>query len=505
MTDNTASNKLIAKNTIFLYVRMAVVMLVTLYTSRVILQILGVESFGVYNVVAGFVSMFAFLNTSLTACIQRYYNYEQGREGSDGFRKVYVTSFYIQLFLSILVLVLVETIGLWYLNNKLVIPADKMFSANVLFQASALSMVLVIMQVPYSAAVMAKERMDYYAFVGIADVVLKLLIVFALPLFPYEQLSTYGVLLFAVSLIDFLLYFVYSRRKFEEIRLSQSFNKALFKSMLAFSGWSMLGSFAQIVRNQGLNIILNLFFGPIVNAARGISYQVRTAVSSFMANIPTAARPQLTEAYARGDYERSKQIFFSISKICFLLIYTIALPVAYEMEYLLHLWLGNNVPEYTTIFSQIIVVIAIVEAFNWPVSMIIYASGKIGVYNIVTSLIGLLVLPLCYFALEFKADPVVVYMISLFISISVQVASLICMQVIVKVRILDYCKSVLLPSALVCLCSVFVPLLVISLMKTGMVRLIVNCAISMSLACALSYFIGLNRQEKTLVRGFIAR
>lgn len=502
MSDNSFENNRIARNTIFLYIRMAFVMLVTLYTSRVILKTLGVEDFGVYNVVAGFVSMFAFLNTSLTACIQRYYNYEQGKNGGTGFQNVYVTSFYIQLTLSIVILFLLETVGIWYLNNRLVIPESSLASANILFQASVLSMILVIMEVPYSASIMAKEKMDYYAFVGIADVILKLIIVIVLPYLTFNKLSTYGVLLMIVSLIDFLLYCVYARKNIPEIKLSLSFDKELFWSMLSFSGWSFLGSFAQIIRNQGLNILLNLFFGPAINAARGISYQVKTAISSFMANIPTAARPQLVESYARGEYERSKHLLFSVSKVCFFFIYIVALPVAYEMDYLLHLWLGETVPEYTIIFSQIILIIAIVEAYNWPISMIIYASGKIAKYNIVTSLIGISVLPLCCIALVWNTDPIVIYIISLLISISVQIASLMCMQSVVNIRIVEYCKSVLVPSMYVCLLSIFVPITIVSLMPEGFARLVVDCIFSMSITGVLCYYIGLNEQEKTLIDHF---
>ena len=502
MSDNLSGNSRMARNTIFLYIRMAFVMLVTLYISRVTLQTLGVEDFGVYNVVAGFVSMFTFLNASLTACIQRYYNFEHGKNGSIGFKNVYITSFYIQLAISIVILFLVETIGLWYLNNKLVIPEKSMTSANILFQSSVLSMILVIMEVPYSASIIAKEKMDYYAFVGIADVILKLIIVIALPFLPFEKLSTYGILLMFVSFIDFLLYYVYAKKNIQEIKLSLSFDTGLFRSMLSFSGWSFLGSFAQIVRNQGLNILLNLFFGPAINAARGISYQVKTAISCFMANIPTAARPQLVEAYAKGAYERSKNILFSVSKACFFLIYIVALPVAYEMDYLLHLWLGEMVPGYTVVFSQIILIIAIVEAYNWPISMIIYASGKISKYNIVTSLIGIIVLPLCYIALVWKADPLVIYIISLLISISVQIASIVCMQSVVNIRIADYCRSVLVPSMYVCLLSIFVPFAIVSLMPDGFARLVVNCVVSMPITGILCYFIGLNDQERSLVNQF---
>ena len=505
MADNSSGNKRIARNTAFLYIRMAFVMLITLYTSRVILQSLGVVDFGIYNVVAGFVSMFSFLNTSLIACIQRYYNYEQGKNGVEGFKNVYVTSFYIQLALALLVFVAIESFGIWYLENKLVIPSDRLPAAHILFQASALSLLLVIVQVPYSAAIIAREKMDYYAFVGIADILLKLIIVFALAWTTiFDKLALYGILLFIVTIIDFLLYYVYAKRKIPEIRLSLHFDFGLFKSMMKFSGWSMLGSFAQIVRNQGLNILLNLFFGPAVNAARGISYQVRTAISSFMANVPTAARPQLIESYAKGDYRRAKQIMFTISKICFMLIYIVALPVIFEMDFLLHLWLGDSVPEYTTIFSQIIVVIAIIEALNWPVSMIIYASGKIGWYNVVTSIVGLLVLPLCYVSLIIDVNPILVYIISLLISISVQVVSVFCMKKVVNIGVYDYAKNVITPSCIVVLLTVCVPLLLTIFMQDGFIKLVMVCIVSVLWTLSICYLVGMSNNEKQLVRMYVS-
>ncbi len=503
MQDNISNNKRIARNTFFLYIRMALVMLVSLYTSRVILQVLGVVDFGVYNVVAGFVSMFAFLNTSLTACIQRYYNYEIGKYEGKGFQNVYITAFYIQLFLAITVFLLVESAGLWYLKNRLVIPDDRLDAAYALFHFSTISMIFVIMQVPYSAAVLSKERMDFYALVGIIDILLKLIIVIIIPYFSFDKLVLYGFLLLFVSFVDFLLFLLYTKLNFPELKLKFYFDKHLFKSMMLFSGWSTLGSFAQVIRNQGLNIVLNIFFGPVVNAARGISYQVRAALASFMSQVPTAARPQLTESYSRGNIGRSIRIMYSISKISFFLIYLMALPIIYEMDFLIHLWLGNNVPDYTVIFSQIILIIAIIETFNWPVSMIIYASGKIGWYNIITSIIGLVVLPLCYFALKIEDNPVLVYVISLLISIAVQTASLFCMRAVVGIKVMDYIRKVLGPSSLVVIFTFFIPFIIIKFLEQGFIRFSLVFISFLVFALIVCYYVGLNRHEKKLLVSFI--
>ena len=484
---------------------MAFVMIVTLYTSRVILRELGVTDFGIYNVVAGFVSMFSFLNTSLTASIQRFYNYENGQRGSEGFHQVFTTSFYIQLFLAIIILLLLETFGLYYLNNELVIPVDRLPAARYVFHMSSLSLFFVIMQVPYSAAVIAKEYMDYYAVVGVIDVLLKLLIVILLPFISADNLIVYSLALLLISVIDFALYYIYSKRKIQEVKLDSTFNSSIFKSMLSFSGWSILGSSAQVVRNQGLNIIINLFFGPAVNAARGISYQVKTALASFMANIPTAARPQLTESYARGDIDRSKQIMFTISKICFYLIYIIALPVFFDLDYLLHLWLGETIPEYTLIFSKIIIVITIVETFNWPISMMIYATGKIGMYNVITSIIGVLLLPITYILLRIAPNPNLAYYASLCISVLVQVASILCLGRVAAIKPSEYMRKVIYPSIKVIVLTLLLPYLLTYFIPPSFLRTVLNLLLTCLYTILIVYIFGLGQSEKDMVASLIKK
>ncbi len=278
MGDNRGKNSRIARNTLFRYVRMFFAMVVALYTSRVLLQTLGVVDFGVNNVVAGFVTMFSFLNSSLTGAIQRYYNFEKSTQGAEGIGKVYHTSMLIQVSMAIIVFVLLEGFGVWYLNNVMVIPEDRMLAANILFQCSTVSLLFLIISIPYSAAIMSFEHMDYYAIVGVLDVVLKLVIVLILPYLGSDKLITYASLLFLISIINFLLYFVYARRKFDALRLRGERDKSLLKSMLVFSGWNFFGTFSNVVYQQGVNLLLNFFFGPVVNAARGISAYVSQAL-----------------------------------------------------------------------------------------------------------------------------------------------------------------------------------------------------------------------------------
>ena len=268
MSDNTINNKRIVKNTIFLYGRLILTMLISLYTTRVILNVLGVVDFGIYNVVCGFVSLFSFLNTTMSNGIQRFYNYEAGKNGIDSVTKVYQTAFLIQLMLVLLILIIIEPLGIWYINNKMVIPEDRLFAANWVFQFSLLSLIFLVMQVPFSAAVMAHEKMDYYASVGILDAFLKLLIVIILPYWGGSaNLIIYGLLIFCVSVINLLLYSVYALKNFKELKLSKIFHKDLFKSIFKFTGWNLVEMFAWTTQGQGVNMVINLFCGPVVNAA----------------------------------------------------------------------------------------------------------------------------------------------------------------------------------------------------------------------------------------------
>jgi O-antigen/teichoic acid export membrane protein len=284
ISNNSVSNKRILKNTLFLYCRMIIVLLVSLYATRVILNVLGVTDYGIYNVVAGFVSMFSFLNSAMNNTTQRYLNYERGRGDLNSLSNVFNTSCQIQAIIAVVTLLLLEVFGVWYINNIMIIPQERIIAANWVFQFSSLSLVLLILQIPYSADIISHERMDYYALISIIDVVVKLLIVIVLPCLSYDKLFVYGLLSFVLSLINFLLFYIYSNRNFVEVKLRFEFDRELFKTMLSFSGWNMLGAIAYTIQGQGLNVLVNSFFGPVVNAARAIAFQIHAAISGFSEN-----------------------------------------------------------------------------------------------------------------------------------------------------------------------------------------------------------------------------
>lgn len=505
MAGNTTnvSNRTIARNTAFLYARMAVSLIVSLYTSRVVLNTLGVMDYGIYNVVAGFVSMFAFLNSALTASIQRYYNFERGRNGNEGVERVYKVAITSQIMLAILVLLLVEGFGIWYFENKLVVPADRFAAAHILFQMSVASMVLLILQIPYSAAVVSFEKMDYYAMVGVLDTFLRLGIVIALPFIPYDKLITYSCLALSVSGLNYLLYYAYVKKKLLHYSFNWHIDFRMLKELILFSGWNAFGAFTIMMRSQGLNMILNLFFGPVVNAARGIAYSVQSALIGFVQNIFSAARPQLTESYAKGDYRRSTSLMYSISKLCFILLYLMALPISGEISYVLHLWLGEAVPEYSTSFTIVVLSITLVDVLNTPVSIMMLATGKIVKFNLVASLVGLLVLPLSYLVLKLGSSPISAFYTSFFISIVVQIICVFIMQSKTGIKAYAYCKNVVMPLVILVISTFFIPFISHSYMSEGFLRLLVTTTISIASVILVSYLLVLNKGEKTLVNKMV--
>lgn len=505
ISDNSEGNKRIAKNTFFLYIRLIFVLMISLYTSRVVLQTLGVEDYGIYNVVAGFVSMFAFLNSSLTSSAQRFYNYEKGKNGQNGIQKVFVTTFYIQLIIAVLVLLLTESIGLWYVSTIMVYPPDRTTVVLVVYQASIIALLLVVMQIPYSAAIIAHEKINYYAFIGVLDVVLKLVVALVVPFLGYDNLEIYGVLLGSVAVADYLLYYIYSRKHFPYLKLKKVFYKETFMEMIKFSGWTAFNTLSQVVRHQGLNLLVNLFFGPIVNAAHSIAYRVKGALLGFVMNITTAAQPQVIESYAIGNFARTQQLMYTVSKIIFLSFYIVALPIMIETDYVLHLWLGTLVPKYTVIFTVLVLMSTLFDILNSPITMVINATGKIGLYNFWSGILGIAVLPVAYICLKCGFNPISVYVISLLSSIVMQFACMVIMQKTTHFQLINYIKNVLLPIMAVVMTTVFLPLIIEISMGQGLMRFFLVVFSSIVVVFLFGIFIGLNRSERVFVFAFIHR
>lgn len=503
--DDRIGNKRIAKNTFLLYIRLAIVLVISLYTSRVVLNTLGVVDYGIYNVVAGFVSMFGLLSSSLTNSVRRFYNYKIGENGLAGMQSIYITSIYIQLIIAVFILITAETIGLWYINNKLVFPQERYVAVVVVYHVAIVSLLFVVLQIPYSAAIIARERIDYYAIVGIIDVGLKLIIAFITPIFALDNLMVYGFLIAAISFVNFLLYFLYSKREFPELRFKRFYDKNLFVKMLKFSGWNAVLGFSSTVMDQGINLLMNAFFGPIVNAARAIVYQVKGALLGFVMNITTASSPQLTESYSSGNVARANQLMLTVTKLIFLSLYIVALPIMYEIDFVLSLWLGKNVPDYTSVFLIIVLITALVDILVTPISMLVSAVGDIGLLNGTCGVLGLLWIPIAYFSLRNGAQAEQVLLIGLCISILTLASAVVIMQKKTTIRIPQYLQYTLLPLSGTVLLSFFIPYLLQLFFQQGFMRLAIITIVSVAWVLLVGLYVGLNSKERSFVLSYAGK
>lgn len=496
------SNKRIAKNTIMLYVRMFVAMIVSLFTSRIILQTLGVTNFGIYNVVGGVVAMFSFIHGSMAGATQRYLNIDLARGDTEHLKLSFRTSMQIYVFIALLVFLLAETIGLWFVLNKLVIPEERMLSAMWVYQISIIAAMIGIINLPYDAAIIAHERMNIYAAISIMDVVLKLIIVYLLLVFPFDKLIVYAILLLCVNLIDRFVYNAYCKKHFEEINFSFKIDKGLFKEMLSFSGWTLWGNIAGVLFTQGVNILLNLFFGPVVNAARGISVQVQGIIQGFAGNIQTAVNPQITKSYAQNDLERMHKLMIASSKICFFLLFTLSLPVFISADYILHLWLGV-VPDHTVSFVRLVLIIMLTETLANPYIVANYATGKVKVYQAICGGMLLCILPFSYIALRLGGNPESVYIVHGVIAVLTQLARVLLMRNLIHFSLRKYVCKVIGPVLLVALCTPIFPLLANTRLSNDAVGFLSVTALCVVCCIFFCFLFGFSSGEKLLVKNMV--
>ncbi len=493
----------IAKNTFYLYLRSLIILFISLYTSRVILRVLGVEDYGIYNVVGGVIGMLGLLSQTMRATYQRYYNVELGKKNRTGVIKKFQLSLSSQLLLAIIILVLGETIGLWFVANKLVIPENRMTAAIWVYQASMISFIVRIFETPFGALITAYEKMGLFAVVSIIDAVLRLVIVLLIPFIPGDTLIVYAYLLTLVSFINIVIYVVYCKKRIETTVIKFCWNKSELKGMFIFSWWSVLGEFGNTVRTQGINIVLNIFFGPVVNAARGIAAQVLNAVNQFIRNFQTAFRPQLTKSYASGDYDYMRNLYYSATKLSYYLLFTLSLPIIMETPYILHIWLGDNVPEYTAIFSRLVLITSFVSAFANPTSCIAYATGKIKWFSIGVTIGNTLILLVAWFFLKLGYGPVSTLVVSLILTILIQLFRLVNVSQTAHILLNDYLKKVMVPTSLFTVLTPWFSLLVIKVLPSNFLRLVIICFVSVLTCLCIGWFVGLNNFEKQFIRSKI--
>ena len=500
----TSNNKRIAKNTLILYFRMFLVMLVSLYTSRIVLETLGVSDFGIYNVVAGVVIMMNVINGALSVSTQRYLTYEVGKNDKVQFQKTFSISLNIFFALSILILIVGETLGLWFVNTYLVIPEDRIAAANWVYQFSLLSCIFSLLYNPYNATIISHEKMDIYAYIGIMEVILKLIIVYLLLVIPYERLATYGFLTCLSTLITLIVYYVYTKQNYPETKYIKYWDKKLFKQLLAYSFWNLFGSLSGIAKGQGLNILINIFFGPSVNASRGIAYQVNGVVQSFFSNFYTAVRPQITKYYAQGDLPNMHKLVYNSSKLSFILILIVSLPLVIETPFVINLWLGQ-MPDYIVPFIRLIIMITAIESMSTPLMTAIHATGKNKNYQISVGIIMIMTLPVSYIFLRLGFSPISVFVVSLFLSLVSLFVRLYIAGKQTHLSFSYYTKYVILRCFIVAVVACLLPIFLYKTIDenwSNSVFIIITSIFS----CVLSaYFIGLTSTERNSIKQIIKR
>lgn len=499
------NNQTIARNTILLCFRMGIVLVLSLYVTRLILGILGVVDYGVYNVIAGFVSMFGFLNTSLSNGIQRFYNYELGATGILGAQKVFNNGILIQLSLAAILLLILESLGVWYINSIMQIPSERISAANYLFQFSLLSFSLAILQAPYVAAVMAHEKMNFFSLLSLIDAFLKLAIVFLVKYATWDKLVVYGFLFSLISVVNFFAYVLYCHTKFDEIKLNLKYDRPLFRKMLSFSGWNVFGSFSNIMKEQGLNMVLNFFFGPIVNAARGVSFQVMSGINGFVANVNTTTRPQIVQSYAKADYARTFQLFYSSSKLSFIVLFIFAFPLSLEIDTILTLWLGNNVPENSGTYVIWVLLAAAMGDLNGPVSAVVHATGRMKKYQLLTSISNLVVVPLSFISFKIGMTATSGFVLCFIFSVITQIVSVYVMNSLTGLGYRDYIRNVLYPLAEIVFITIICTIIPYIMLDQGLVRLVLTFIIGISATCSSYYVFGMTKSERQVLINLIQK
>lgn len=499
MADNSSNNKRIVKNTAFLYIRMILILLIGFYTSRVILQVLGASDYGISNVVAGFVALFSFLNATFSSTLQRFYNYEGGQRGKEGYTEVFSVGFRVHVALALFVFLLVEIIGIWYINKVMVLPSERLTAAHILFQFSVVSMVVLIVQAPFSGAIIAMERMDFFAFVSIIDAVLRLGLIILLPYIPFDKLIIYGLIQLTISIVDITIYVYYAKKKFHFIKLKKNIEKKMLKEILSFSGWTLFGSFAFLAKGQGVNMLLNYFFGPIVNAARGLANYCSGALSGFSNNIAMAFRPQLVGSYSEGNTERTFNLLLTQSKICYCLVLMLAIPVILEIDLLLSVWLGKSVPDNTNLFAILVILDSLVGVLNAPVTQVVYATGKVKAYQIGSAVVNILLIPTCWLFLFLGFDAWIVFVLTIVFSMLCHIVCLIIMHNVFDYHYKDYLKRIVFPCVMMSLLVPILPYCLYIVMDDSFLRLTVLSIVSFTITCFLLYMFFLTDTEKSYV------
>lgn len=505
MTDTSANNNRIAKNTLLLYIRMFFMLVINLYTSRVILKTLGVTDYGINNVVGGVITMLGFLTSSLGGASSRYITYNLGKGDMAVMKKTFGNILSIHFILAAIVLVIGETLGLWFMSTQLQIPLERETAALWVYQFSIFSSVLAVISVPYNATIIAHEKMSAFAYISIADAILKLLIVYLLVIIPYDKLIIYAILYFCIQAFDRIVYGIYCSRHFEETHTRLRYDGNLFREIFAFAGWTMNGDLAVIGYTQGLNILLNIFFGPAVNAARGIAVQVQGVCQQFCSNFQMALNPQLTKSYAQGNLDNMHRLLVKSSKFSFYILFFIVLPLVFKTEFILKLWLGI-VPEHTATFLRLILIVGLLYTLSNPIIVSVHTTGKLKKFQLIEGTMLLTIVPIAYILLKFFGiRPEYVFVVHIAVELCTQYARMRIVLPMINMKLGDYVRSVLKPIAFVVFLSPWLPYITNITIHGQWSSFFIVCIMCVLCISGCVYLIGCTVSERMFIKRKLSR
>ena len=501
MSDYSSKNKRIFKNTAVLYVRMIVVMIISLYTSRVILKALGIDDFGLYNVVGGVVGLLTFFNTTLAKSTQRFLNVAMVK-GDKSLCEIFSSSISVHLFFALIFLLIGETIGFWFVNERVVIPESREFAANIVYQATIISFCISIIMIPYNSLVIAYEKLSFVAAISVIDAILKLVIAMLLLKWESDRLSLYSILLLLVTILNSFLYFIYCRKKYPLLKFRISFDKDNFKQIFGFVSWTLLGQFAIVGCNQGNVVLVNAFHSLAANAAMSVGNQINGAVTNLTSNFQTAFNPQITKSYAERNFSYLKSLVYSTSKISFCILFVVALPIAFNINWILDLWL-DEVPPLSNAFAILFMANGILNALSSPFNFTVLSSEKIRNYQLVVSLIFILDLPIVYVLFSIGMPPLTVLWVKIGIMTIAMFARIVfASKIVPTINTRTYARDVLFYLFLTAVISIFISYRLNIIVETLPERLICTCLIE-AFCLLLVWFVCLNKGERKAIINFV--
>lgn len=495
MSDNQSNNRRIAKNAIYLYFRMIIMMLVTLYTSRVILQSLGVEDFGIYNVVGGIIAMFGFVTNTLSTSSQRFITFELGKGKHGNPNKVFSTCFILHFMLALAIAIIAEPIGMWFIQHKLMIPAERLDAAMWVFQITIVSMFLTFLAIPYNALIVAHERMNVYALISVVDAFLKLAIAFAVAYYPQDKLIFYGVLLLCIQITNVLFYYLYCNRSFVESKIRLIWDKVLIKEIGKFASWSIFGNVAYITYTQGLNLLLGTFFMPAVNAARGVAIQVQSAVNNFVSSFQTAINPQITKSYASGHTDEMLSLVFRSSRFSYFLLIIVTIPLLLESETILKLWL-HTVPDDTVTFMRIILLTTWINSLANPLIISVKATGNVRKYESTVGILMMAILPVSYVFLKLGFPAVTVFVVHLSVECLAMVCRILITRQLIHFSLQKYFSDVVCRISIVTAVAVVLPIVLNTQLEQTISRFLIVSSASVICTIVAIIVFGLTKGER---------